>query len=312
MRVLLAGATGAIGRPLVPMLLAAGHEVLGTTRSQARAEQLRAAGAEPVVVDALDSEALAAAVRGARPEAVIEQLTAIPPRIDPRRFARDFELTDRLRTEATETLVRAAVDAGARRIVGQSVAFFYAPGTPGTVHSERDPLVDLADTPSAGRRSAEAIHRHERTLLDAGGVVLRYGYFYGPGTAIGTGGSTVEAVRKRGMPIVGDGGGVWSLIHIEDAARATLAALEHGESGAYNIVDDEPARVGDWVPELARVLGAPAPRRVPAFIARLAVGAYGVAVMTRTQGASNALAASELGWRPQTASWREGFRTGLG
>lgn len=312
MRVLLAGATGAIGRPLVQMLLEAGHEVTGTTRSPGRAEELRRAGATPVLVDALDRDAFAAAVRAARPEAVVDQLTAIPARIDPRHYARDFELTDRLRTEATATLVDAAGEAGARRVVSQSVAFFYAPGPPGTVHTEQSPTGEPSEAPAAAKRTLAAMIEHERRVLDVGGLVLRYGFFYGAGTAIGEGGSTVEAVRARKMPVVGDGAGVWSFVHIDDAARATVAALERGAPGVYNVVDDEPARMGDWIPELARSLGAPPPRRVPTFLARLFAGAVGVALMTRGQGASNSLAAAELGWRPQIESWREGFRSALG
>jgi nucleoside-diphosphate-sugar epimerase len=310
MRVFLAGATGAIGRRLVPMLLAEGHQVTGMTRSAEKAQQLRVAGAEPVVADALDGAAVEAAVREAQPEAVIHQLTALPQRIDPRKIERDFVLNDRLRSEGTRLLVDAAKAAGARRIVAQSIAFAYAPGTPGTLHRERDPL--FLDAPRSFRRSALALADLESTVLGASGIVLRYGYFYGPGTSISSGGSMAEDLGRRRLPIVGRGTGVWSFIHIDDAAQATVAALAHDGSGVYNIVDDDPAPVSEWVPGLAEAIDAPRPWRVPAPIARIVAGGYGVTVMTRGQGASNELAKRELDWRPTHASWREGFRTALG
>jgi nucleoside-diphosphate-sugar epimerase len=310
MRIFLAGATGVIGHPLVPVLLAAGHEVTGMTRSPERAAALRAAGAEAVIADALDGEAVERALAAARPEAVIHQLTSIPPRINPRTQERDFELNDRLRTEGTRILVAAAQQAGASKIVAQSIAFMYEPGQPGTLHGEQDPLV--LEAPASFRRSAAAVKSLERTVLEAGGVALRYGYFYGPGSAISGEGSIASDVRRRRLPIVGGGGGVWSFIHIEDAARATLAALAVAGPAVYNIVDDEPAPAARWIPALADALGAPRPLRVPALIARLAAGSYGVAVMTTAQGASNALAKRELGWTPAHPSWREGFRSALG
>jgi nucleoside-diphosphate-sugar epimerase len=311
MRVFLAGATGAIGRRLVPLLKSAGHQVTGMTRSPARADALRAMGAEPAIADALDADAVRQALAAAHPEAVIHELTALPQRIDPRRIGPDFELNDRLRSEGTRILVAAAQQAGARRIIAQSIAFMYARGSGGTLHTETDELLDEG-APKAFERTAGAVRELERTTLGAGGVVLRYGYFYGPGSAISREGSMGQDLVRRRMPIVGSGGGVWSFIHIDDAARATVAALTRGRSGAYNIVDDEPAPVAQWLPALAQALGAPRPLRVPAFIARLAAGAYGVEVMTKAQGASNRLAKSELGWEPQHASWREGFRDALG
>ena len=274
MRVFLAGATGAIGRQLVPMLLADGHEVTGMTRSPERAQALAAAGVEPIVADALDAQAVLGAVREARPDAVIHQLTAIPERLDPRKISRDFELNDRLRTEGTRHLVAAAQAAGVGRILAQSVAFAYAPGPPGTVHGEADPLI--VDPPAQFRRTARALAELERTVLDAGGQVLRYGYFYGPGSAISREGSIGREVARRRLPIVGGGAGVWSFIHLEDAARATVAALASERPGAYNVVDDEPAPVAEWVPALAQALGAAPPRRVPAWIARPLAGSYGV------------------------------------
>jgi nucleoside-diphosphate-sugar epimerase len=310
MRVFLAGASGAIGRPLVRLLLEAGHEVTGMTRSERKAEELRAAGAQAVLADAFDADAVMRAVREARPEGVIHELTSIPSRLDPRKIRRDFELTDRLRVEGTQHLVAAAQAAGAGRILAQSVAFAYAEGPPGTVHGEDDPL--MRDPPAQFARTAGAIASLEATVLGAGGRVLRYGYFYGPGTAIGTGGSIVAEVARRRLPVVGGGAGVWPFIHIEDAAAATVAALASERPGAYNVVDDEPAPVAEWVPALADALGAKPPRRVPAWLARPFAGSFGIMTMTRAQGASNALAKSELGWTPGYSSWRTGFREGLG
>jgi nucleoside-diphosphate-sugar epimerase len=312
MRIFLAGATGVIGRRLLPLLLAEGHEVTGMTRSADRVEQLRTAGAEAVVADAFDAGALKRVVAEARPDAVIHQLTSIPPRIDPRKMQRDFAMNDRLRREGTANLLAAAKAAGVTRLLAQSVAFFYAPGPPGTVHSERDPLLREAQAPGPVKRSAEALVALERSVLDAGGTVLRYGYFYGPGSAISREGSTGREVARGRLPIVGSGAGVWSFIHVDDAAAATVAALTASKPGVFNVVDDEPARVAEWIPALARALGASRPRKVPALLARALAGNYGVALMTQAQGASNALAKRELGWSPRYASWREGFVSALG
>jgi len=309
-RVFLAGATGVIGRRLVPMLLADGHEVTGMTRSPGKVEELRAAGVEPVVADALDASAVATAVSNAHPDAVIHQLTALPPRINPRTVARDFVINDRLRSEGTRILLDAAQAAGATRILAQSIAFAYAPGPAGTLHSEDDPL--YVDSPEPFKRSALALVDLERTTAEADGLVLRYGYFYGPGSSISSRGSMGEDIARRRMPIVGRGQGVWSFIHVDDAARATVAALTSGQPHPYNIVDDDPAPVSQWLPALAEALGAPRPRRVPAWLARPVAGNYGVTIMTRAQGASNELARRELGWSPAFSSWREGFRTALG
>ncbi|HTZ86428.1 MAG TPA: NAD(P)-dependent oxidoreductase [Solirubrobacteraceae bacterium] len=312
MRVFLAGATGVIGRRLLPALIADGHEVIGMTRSPKRTEQLRAAGAEPVVADAFDAPGLAKVVADARPDAVVHQLTSIPPRIDPRKMERDFAENDRLRSEGTANLVAAANAAGVTRLVAQSVAFFYAPGSPGTVHDEHDPLLSEDQAQGPVKRSTKALAALENTVLDAGGTVLRYGYFYGPGSAIAREGSTGEEVAKRRLPVVGSGAGVWSFIHVDDAAAATVAALRAGKPGVFNVVDDEPARVADWIPALAQALGARKPMKVPAWLARLLAGSYGVAIMTEAQGATNARAKAELDWSPKYASWREGFRTALG
>ncbi|HEY1450999.1 MAG TPA: NAD(P)-dependent oxidoreductase [Solirubrobacteraceae bacterium] len=312
MKVFLAGATGVIGRRLVPLLLAEGHEVVGMTRSPERGERLRTTGAEPVVVDAFDASALAQAVADAHPDAVVHQLTSIPPRIDPRKMERDFATNDRLRTEGTANLVAAAQAAGVQRLIAQSVAFFYAPGPPGTVHSEEDPLLSAEQAQGPMKRSTKALASLERTTLDAGGTVLRFGYFYGPGSAIAHDGSTGEEVAKRRLPIVGSGAGVWSFIHVDDAAAATVAALGASKPGVFNVVDDEPARVADWIPALAQTLGAGKPMKVPAWLARPLAGSYGVKIMTESQGASNTRAKAELGWSPRYPSWREGFRTALG
>jgi nucleoside-diphosphate-sugar epimerase len=310
-RVFLAGATGVIGRRLVPLLLAGGHQLTGMTRSLEKAEELRALGVEPAIADALEAAAVTRALQAAQPQAVIHQLTSIPPRIDPRTLERDFAMNDRLRSEGTRILVGAAQEAGATRILAQSISFSYAPGPPGTLHREQDQLLG-DDAIKSFRRSALALRDLESTVLDAGGVPLRYGYFYGPGSAITAAGSMGLDLARRRLPIVGAGTGVWSLIHVDDAARATVAALTTGDSKPYNIVDDDPAPVSQWLPALAQAIGAPPPRKVPALLARPVAGAYGVAMMTKAQGASNELAKRELGWQPEHASWREGFRTALG
>jgi nucleoside-diphosphate-sugar epimerase len=299
-----------IGRRLLPRLLEAGHEVTGMARSPERADAVRALGAQPVVADALDAGAVAAALAQARPDAVIHQLTALPRRIDPRKIERDFALNDRLRSEGTRNLVAAAQSAGATRIIAQSVAFVYEPGPAGTVHREQDPL--LMRAPASFQRTVGALAELEHAVLDAQGIVLRYGYFYGPGSSIARDGSIGQDVARRRLPIIGAGTGVWSFIHVDDAARATVAALTDGRPGAYNIVDDEPAPVREWLPALAHALGAPRPLRVPRLIARVAAGSYGVATMTQAQGASNELAKRELHWQPRYPSWREGFRDALG
>jgi nucleoside-diphosphate-sugar epimerase len=309
MRILLAGATGAIGRRLLPMLIADGHQVSGMTRSPEKVSWLSGVGAEPVVCDALDGPAVAAAVHRARPDAVIHQLTAIPQRLNPRTIKRDFVLNDRLRSEGTRHLVAAAQAASVSRLIAQSVAFVYAPNGSGAPHGEQDPL--LADVPRQFRRTLNALRDLERAVTQAQGTVLRYGYIYGPGTSICASGSLAEQARSRQLPIVGGGSGVWSFVHVDDAARATVAALS-GPPGVYNIVDDEPAPVRDWVPVFSQVVGAPPALRLPTFLARIIAGPFGVLTMTRVEGASNALAYRQLGWRPHLSSWREGFRTALG
>lgn len=307
MKVFVAGATGVIGRALLPRLIDAGHEVAGMTRDPSKAQGLVEIGAEPVVCDVYDADGLHAAVREASPEAVVHQLTALPDAIDPRRFAEQLAATDQIRVEGTRNLVLAAQQAGARRMVAQSVAFMYEPEG-GPVKSEDDPL--WLDAPREARRTIEAIASLEQQVSSADGiegVVLRYGYFYGPGSAYAPDGSVAEMVRARQFPIAGGGTGVFSFIHVDDAAAATVAALERGRPGIYNIVDDDPQRLCDWLPEYAAALGAPPPRRVPGFLARLLAGRYGHYMMTRLRGASNERAKAELGWSPRFARLQDGL-----
>ena len=304
-RVLIAGAAGVIGHPLTKILVAAGHDVVAVTRSASRRDLLRAAGAEPVICDALDAAALAGAVRAARPDAVVNQLTALPSRISPRRIARDIAATNRLRSEGARNLMAAAARAGVGHVVAQSLAFAYAPGGDG-LRRESDSL--HAGAPGAFAQAVRAVGDLERETLGTAGVrgaVLRYGYFYGPGTSYAAGGSIAADVRRRRFPIVGSGSGVFSFIHVSDAARATLAAVEKRAEGIYNIVDDEPAPVTEWLPAYARMLGAPAPRRVPVWLGRMLGGSYAVYLMTEMPGAANGYAKAALGWQPLRSSWRE-------
>ena len=306
MRVFVAGATGAIGRQLVPRLVAAGHEVHGMTRSGSKQGVLRELGAVPVVADALDPDEVAEAVGRARPDVIVHQLTAIGS-LDMRHFDRDFAVTNRLRTEGTDYLLSAGQAVGVRRFVAQSFFASYA-RTGAAVKSEED-----AFDPAPAREMREtlaAIRHLEEAVLGAGwtdGVVLRYGGFYGPGTSMAAGGEQSELVRKRKFPLVGGGGGVWSFVHVADAAEATVAAVDRGNRGVYNVVDDDPAPVAEWLPALAAALGAKPPMRVPRFVGRLFAGEVGVVMMTEVRGASNAKAKRELGWRPAHPSWRDGF-----
>jgi nucleoside-diphosphate-sugar epimerase len=306
-RVFVAGATGAIGKQLVPRLVAAGHEVHGMTRSESKQAMLYELGAVPVVVDALDPERVAEAVGRAKPDVIVHQLTAIGS-LDPRHFDRDFALTNRLRTEGTDHLLSAGQAVGVRRFVAQSYGAWWYVRTGGPVKSEEDPL-DPA--PAREMRETRAAVRHlEDAVLGARwteGIVLRYGSFYGPGTSMAPGGEQFEIVRKRKFPLVEDGGGVWSFIHVADAAEATVAAIERGHRGVYNVVDDDPAPVAEWLPALAQELGAKKPMRVPRFVGRLFAGQVGVVMMTDARGASNAKAKRELAWRPAHPSWRQGF-----
>jgi nucleoside-diphosphate-sugar epimerase len=320
MKVFVAGATGVLGRALVPQLVERGHEVVGMTRSASKQDLLHSLGARPVVADALDPDAVAQAVADAEPEVIVHQLTALSGKVS----AKDMRhperspaatMTNRLRTEGTDHLLAAARAAGARRFVAQSFAAFRWARTGGPVQTEADPVDP--DPPAALRAPLVGILHVERavaTIEWGEGLVLRYGGFYGPGTSVSLAPDAQVAapIRKRWFPIVGDGGGVWSHIHIDDAATATALAVEHGQPGIYNIVDDEPAPVREWLPALASTLGAKPPRRIPRWLGRLAAGEAATLMMTEARGASNEKAKREFGWQPHYASWRQGFAHGLG
>jgi len=320
MKVFVAGATGVLGRELVPQLVAQGHEVVGMTRTAAKQDVLRALGARPVVADALDPDAVAQAVASAEPEVIVHQLTALSGPMsmrDARHPERSFAatMTNRLRTEATDHLLAAGRAVGARRFVAQSFGAFRWARTGGPVQTEADPLDP--DPPGALRPVVEALLYLEQavTTIEWGeGLALRYGGFYGPGTGISLAPDAVMAapIRKRRFPIVGGGGGVWSHVHIEDAAAATAIAVERGQPGIYYIVDDEPAPVREWLPVVASALDAKPPRRVPRWLGRLAAGEMATVMMTDVRGASNAKAKRELGWQLRYPSWRQGLAQGLG
>jgi nucleoside-diphosphate-sugar epimerase len=307
MRIFLAGATGAMGSRLVPQLVAAGHTVVGTTRHRDKADRLRFLGAEPAVLDPLDQAAVSAAVEAAAPDVLVHQLTALSGMSSPRAFTKAFEQTNRLRTEGIDILLAAGRAAGVRRVVAQSFGGWPYARTGGPVKTENDPL-DPHPVPSAAPGLAAIRHLEEAVTGYGEGLALRYGGFYGPGTSLGPGGAHVELVRKRRFPIIGDGGGVWSFVHIDDAASATLAAIERGAPGVYNIADDEPAPVRVWLPELAAAIGAPPPRHVPAWLGRPLIGGMFMMMMTTARGISNAKAKRELDWTLAYPTWREGFR----
>lgn len=309
MRVFVAGATGAIGRPLVAALRRAGHEVTGMTRSSEKAALLESAGAAPVVGDALDRQAVDRAVASSRPEVVVHELTELPERYS--RLRKGADATNRLRTEGTRNLVEAALAHGVRRVVAQSIAFLYAP--------EGGPVKDegarpWTDAPAPFDGVVAALLELERTVASASGLdglILRYGAFYGPGTWYAPDGDIAQQVRRRRFPLIGTAGGLISWLHVEDAAGATVSAVEGGAPGVYNVVDDEPVAYREWLPAYARLLGAPPPRRLPAWLARLVAGPLAVSVVTQQRGASNRAATRALGWRPRHGSWREGFAHSL-
>ncbi len=304
MRVFVAGATGALGRHLVPGLVAAGHEVTATTRTPGKVAQLREAGAEPVVVDGLDREAVIAAVRAAAPEVIVHQMTALADMRSLRKVDQEFAATNELRTRGTDNLLAAAARAGTRRVIAQGHNFVYE-RSGGPVKTEEDPLVSRPPSPSSARSLAAIKHVDKTVPLAAPeGIVLRYGSFYGPGASD----LLLDAVRKRQVPVIGGGTGIWSFIEITDAAAATVAAVDRGAPGVYNVVDSDPAPVAEWLPYLAKVAGAKPPLRVPALLGRLLAGEFVVAQMTNARGSSNEKARKELGWEPRYASWREGFR----
>lgn len=305
MRVFVVGAGGAIGTRLVPELRRRGHEVIGTTRSPERGKRLRALGAKPVVLDLLDADAVFSAVRAVKPDAVVHEATALSDLTDFKHFDRSFAQTNRLRTEGTDLLIAAAREAGVERLVVQSFASHRYVREGGPVKSEDDPLDP--SPPPAARESHAAMAHLDRAVAEAGGIALRYGVFYGPGDD-----TMAAAVRARQFPVVGDGAGVWSFIHLEDAAAATAISLERGAPGIYNIVDDDPAPVRVWLPALAKAVGAPPPRRFPRLLARIFAGEAPVVMGTESRGASNAKAKGELGWQPRYPSWRDGFAAAYG
>jgi nucleoside-diphosphate-sugar epimerase len=320
MKVFVAGATGALGRALVPQLVARGHEVVGMTRSASKQDLVRSLGARPVVADALDPDAVARAVASAEPEVIVHQLTALSGPMsmrDARRPDRSVAatMTNRLRTEGTDHLLAAGRGVGARRFVAQSFGAIRSARTGGPVQTEADPIdPDSPAPPPTAQAALLYLERAVTTIQWGEGLALRYGGFYGPGTSISLAPDAQMAapIRRRRFPIVGDGGGVWSLVHIEDAAAATAVAVERGRAGIYNVVDDEPAPVREWLPVLASALDAKPPRRIPRWLGRLAAGETATVMMTEVKGASNEKVKRELGWQPRYPSWRQGFAQGLG
>jgi nucleoside-diphosphate-sugar epimerase len=300
MKVLVIGATGAVGLPLVSQLVRRGHDVVGTSRTQERAETLRKLRAEPAVLDLLDREAVRRLVLETRPDAIAHEATALADGVDFKRFAEGLTPTNRLRTEGTENILAAAKEADVKRFVAQSYGVMTYARDGGPVKTEDDPLDEFL--PDAMQATIEAVKHNEAAVLDAGGIALRYGSFYG--AAID---AMRDAVRERKVPIVGGGEGVWSLIHVADAAGATVLALERGGTGLYNVADDEPAPVREVLPAMAEALGARPPRKVPIWLAKLFAGEIGVIIMTQIRGISNAKAKRELGWTLRYPSWREGF-----
>ena len=308
MKIFVAGATGAVGRPLVPALIAAGHSVVGLTRTAAKAEFIKRMGAEPVIADGLDAPAIRAAVGSSRPDVVIHEMTDLTGATDLRHFDRTFASSNRLRTEGTDILLRAAREAGVRRFIAQSYCGWPYARTGGAVKTEADGLIP--DPPAELRPTLEAIRYLEARVTgssDPEGIVLRYGAFYGPGTGMLDQGM-VEQIRHRRVPLIGDGAGWWSFVHVDDAAAATVRAIDRGKPGnIYNIVDDDPAQVRAWLPALAGMLGARPPFHLPAWIARMVAGEHVVSMMTRIRAGSNAKAKTELDWQPAHPSWRQGF-----
>jgi nucleoside-diphosphate-sugar epimerase len=311
-KVFVAGATGAIGRRLIPALLERGYRVSALARGPEAAEAVRGAGAVPYLGDALDRDQVVRAVSAASPDVVIHQLTALKAIGSYRNFDREFAATNELRTRGTDNLLTAAQQAGVRRFVAQSFgSWIYDPRESGL--SAEDDRLD-PDPPDNQRKSLQAIRHLEAAVTGAPGmegVALRYGLFYGPGTSLGADGDVTKQVRKGWVPIIGDGGGVWSFLHVDDAVSATIAAMEGGSAGIYNVADDDPAPVAEWLPALAEALGARPPRRIPRWLGRLAAGEVGVSMFTRIRGMSNLKARRELGWEPGYPSWRDGFRSAV-
>ena len=312
MKLFFAGASGSIGRALLPRLVDEGHAVTALTRTPDKAKALREAGADPAVADAMDAEALRRAVVEAAPEVVIHHLTDLPTRMTPGAIKEGLAATDRVRTTGTANLIAAAREAGARRVVAQSIAFAYAPRGPG-LRQEGDPL--FVDAPAPFNESVGAVAELERAVTNAEGlegVVLRFGFWYGPGTAYARDGHFAHEARRRRLPVVGGGSAVWSFVHVDDVAGATIAALDGGDPGVYNVVDDDPAPTREWTPAFAEAVGAKRPFRLPTFVVRMAAGRYAAYLASELEGASNEKAKRELGWIPRWPSWRQGFREALG
>jgi len=313
MRIFLVGATGAIGRRLVPMLVERGDSVVGTTTSDAKQRDIADLGAEPVVVDVLNRGQTVAAIVAAKPDVVLHQATALAGSFDVKNPDRFFAQTNTIRTAGTDNVLAAAREADVRRVIVQSYTGWPNSRGDGSAPDLATEETPLDPQPSAKARQTIAAIAHIESVVPATagveGVVLRYGGFYGPGTSLDADGEITERVRKRQFPIVGDGAGVWSFLHIDDAASATVAAIDRGQPGLYNICDDDPAPVREWLPALAEAIGAKPPMRVPAWVGRIAIGDNGVRMMTATRGSSNAKAKRELDWTPQYPSWRDGFRT---
>ena len=305
MRVFVVGATGAVGARLVPQLVDRGHQVIGTSRTEERARRLREHGAESVVLDVLDAPAVRDAILSARPDAIVHEATALSGTSDLKHFDRTFAATNRLRTQGTDALLAAAREAGVGRVVAQSYAGWPGGRSGSPVKTEDDPLDP--DPMPAMQETLAAIRHLEEAVVGAGGLVLRYGGLYGSGDDV-----QLELVRKRKFPVVGDGGGIWSFVHLDDAASATVLAVEAGDAGVYNVVDDDPAPVREWLPALAEAIGAKPPRHVPIWLARVLAGEVGVALMTEVRGASNAKAKRELGWTLRHPTWRQGFPAAYG
>jgi nucleoside-diphosphate-sugar epimerase len=311
-KIFIAGATGAIGKRLVPLLIAAGHRVMGSTRTSGKFDAIHALGAEAVVLDGLDQPAINAAIASFRPDVVVHQMTSLSSLKSLKHFDEDFEQTNRLRTLGTEYLLAAARSVGAKKFIAQSYAGWPNNRTGPRVQTEDAPYE--ANPPASMRKSLQAIVTLESFVRNASGITaiaLRYGSFYGPGTSLGADGDVTNMVRHRKFPVVGTGAGVWSFLHVEDAAQATKLAIDRAPAGIYNIVDDEPAEASQWLPYLADCLDAKPPRHIPVWLAKFAIGEAGVLFMTEMRGASNAKAKREFNWQPAFASWREGFRRGL-
>jgi nucleoside-diphosphate-sugar epimerase len=313
MKIFIAGATGAVGRPLVSACIKAGHSVIGLTRTPVKADLIRAMGAEPAVADGLDASAISAVMASARPDAVIHEMTSLAGTTDLRNFDRTFAGSNQLRTRGTDILLAAARENGVRRFIAQSYCGWPYARVGEAVKTEADALDP--DPPAELRATLEAIRYVERTVTGSAnpeGIVLRYGSFYGPGTGMMER-AMLDQIRKRRTPLIGDGAGWWSFVHVEDAAAATLQALEHGKPGSiYNIVDDDPAQVREWLPALAEIVGAKRPFHLPAWIARIVAGEHLVTMMTQVRAGSNRKARTEFGWQPRHPSWREGFSEIIG